>query len=72
MTSIWRLIEHRLGVAITPRGNRVAIRGEAAHVENARAVLLALYGRASRGLEITRGEVDGAIRHGRAPNRKRM
>ena len=28
------LIEHRLGVAITPRGNRVAIRGDAANVEN--------------------------------------
>ena len=27
------LIEHRLAVAITPRGNRVAIRGEASAVE---------------------------------------
>lgn len=60
------LIEHRLGVAITPRGNRVAIRGEAANVESARSVLLALYGRASRGQDITRGEVDGAIRMAKA------
>ena len=64
------LIEHRLGVAITPRGNRVAIRGDAANVENARSVLLALYGRAGRGLEITRGEVDGAIRMARAQSEK--
>ncbi len=56
------LLEHRLAVAITPRGNRVAIRGDHAGVESARSVLLQLYGRASRGLEITRGEVDGAIR----------
>ncbi len=56
------LIEHRLGVAITPRGNRVAIRGDKDSVENARSALLSLYGRASRGLEINRGEVDGALR----------
>ena len=56
------LIEHRLAVAITPRGNRVAIRGEASAVESARSVLLSLYSRASRGLDINRGEVDGAIR----------
>ena len=64
------LIEHRLAVAITPRGNRVAIRGEAANVENARAVLLALYGRATRGQEITRGEVDGAVRMAKAQSEK--
>ena len=64
------LIEHRLSVAITPRGNRVAIRGEAANVENARAVLLALYGRATRGQEITRGEVDGAVRMAKAQSEK--
>ncbi len=60
------LIEHRLAVAITPRGNRVAIRGAATAAEDARATLLALYTRASRGLEITRGDVDGAIRMIRA------
>ena len=47
------LIEHRLAVAITPRGNRVAIRGAATAAEDARSTLLALYTRASRGLEIT-------------------
>ena len=60
------LIEHRLGVAITPRGNKLAIRGERMHVELARSVLLALYGRASRGLEISRGDVDGAMRMAKA------
>jgi phosphate starvation-inducible PhoH-like protein len=64
------LIEHRLAVAITPRGNRVAIRGEAQSVESARSVLLALYGRASRGLEISRGDVDGAIRMVKAESDK--
>ena len=56
------IIEHRLGVAVTPRGNRVSIRGPEEAVETARAALLALYSRAGRGLDITRGEVDGAIR----------
>jgi phosphate starvation-inducible protein PhoH and related proteins len=56
------LIEHRLAVAVTPKGNRVAIRGGAQAAEDARAALLSLYTRASRGLEITRGDVDGAIR----------
>jgi phosphate starvation-inducible protein PhoH and related proteins len=56
------LIEHRLGVAITPRGNRVAIRGGERAVEDARSALLSLYSKASRGIEINRGEVDGAIR----------
>jgi phosphate starvation-inducible protein PhoH and related proteins len=56
------LIEHRLGVAVTPKGNRVAIRGAAQAAEDARSALLSLYTRASRGLEITRGDVDGALR----------
>jgi phosphate starvation-inducible protein PhoH and related proteins len=60
------LIEHRLGVAITPKGNRVAIRGGAAAAEDARSVLLSLYTRASRGTDVARGDVDGAIRMMRA------
>ena len=60
------LIEHRFGVAMTPRGNRIAIRGDHAAAENARSVLLTLHARASRGLEISRGDVDGAIRMVRA------
>ena len=43
------LIEHRLAVAITPKGNRVAIRGGATAAEDARSVLLSLYTRATAG-----------------------
>jgi phosphate starvation-inducible protein PhoH and related proteins len=55
-------IEHRLGVAITPRGNRITIKGDSQNSELARAVLLHLYTKATRGSEINRGEIDGAIR----------
>jgi phosphate starvation-inducible protein PhoH and related proteins len=60
------LLEHRLGVHITPKGNRVAIRGGSSAAEDARTVLLSLYARASRGTDVTRGDVDGAIRMIRA------
>ena len=56
------LIEHRLAVDITPRGNRLAIRGLALNRAAARDVLAALYARAKRGQEIARGDVEGAIR----------
>ncbi len=56
------LVEHRLGVDITPRGNRVAVRGLPAARDAARDVLSSLYSRARRGLEVTRGDVEGAIR----------
>ena len=56
------LIEHRLSVEITPRGNRLAVRGSGGNRAAAREVLSALYDRARRGLEITRGDVEGAIR----------
>lgn len=56
------LIEHRLDVSMTPRGNRISIRGDRKQAERARAVLLQLYAKAARGGEITRGEIDGAIR----------
>jgi phosphate starvation-inducible PhoH-like protein len=56
------LVEHRLGVDITPRGNRVSVRGHAAARDATRDVLSSLYSRAQRGLEVTRGDVEGAIR----------
>jgi phosphate starvation-inducible protein PhoH and related proteins len=56
------VIEQRLGVAITPRGNRLSIRGDQTTSELARSVLLHLYTKAARGDEINRGEIDGAIR----------
>jgi phosphate starvation-inducible protein PhoH and related proteins len=60
------LIERQLGVAITPRGNRVSIVGGSAAREAARDVLSDLYQRARRGHEVTRGEIEGAIRMQRA------
>ncbi len=56
------VLEHRLGVDITPRGNRLAVRGSDSGRNAARDVLMALYNRARRGLDITKGEVEGAIR----------
>ncbi len=56
------VLEHRLGVDITPRGNRLAVRGSDSGRSAARDVLMALYNRARRGLDITKGEVEGAIR----------
>ena len=55
-------VEHRLGVALTARGNRLTIKGDRIQAEQARAVLVHLYAKASRGAEINRGEIDGAIR----------
>ena len=63
------LIENRLGVDIMPRGNSVAIHGERASREMARKVLNALYRRAENGLEITDGDVDGAVRMSRSDDR---
>ena len=56
------LIEQRLDVRLTPRGNVVAITGERGAAEHARDVLQELYLRAGEGHEIGLGEVDGAIR----------
>jgi phosphate starvation-inducible protein PhoH and related proteins len=56
------ILEHRLDVDITPRGNRLAVRGSEPARNAARDVLMALYNRARRGLDITKGEVEGAIR----------
>ncbi len=55
-------IEQLLGVTLSSRGNHVAIAGDAASQKVARAVLLTLYQRLKRGLEVTPGEVDGAVR----------
>ena len=61
------LIEDRLGVDITPRGNKVAIQGSEGGREMARQVLVELYERALEGLELGRGDVDGAIRMAMVP-----
>ena len=56
------LIENRLGVDITPRGNRIAVRGSEEARDKASQVLERLYGLARQGHDIGPGDVDGAIR----------
>jgi phosphate starvation-inducible PhoH-like protein len=55
-------IESRLGVSVSSRGNRVQVTGDAASTEVARLVLEDLYARLAQGLEVSVGDVDGAIR----------
>ena len=55
-------IEQRLGLSLVPRGNRVAILGEAHSAAVARTALEDLYQRLKGGLEVTVADVDGAIR----------
>ncbi len=56
------LIERRLGVAATSRGNQVTLEGSRAAREQARRVLEGLYARLKRGDELVQGDVDGTIR----------
>jgi phosphate starvation-inducible PhoH-like protein len=55
-------IEQALGVAVVPRGNRLAITGPEQAAEAARAALESLYARAKRGQVIDAGEVMAAAR----------
>jgi phosphate starvation-inducible PhoH-like protein len=55
-------IEHELGVAVTSRGNRVAIAGTAWATRAARSVLEGLYRRLKDGVEVGAGEIDAALR----------
>jgi phosphate starvation-inducible PhoH-like protein len=59
------LIENRLGVDITPRGNRIAVRGSEDARDRASQVLERLYSLARQGHDIGPGDVDGAIRMAR-------
>jgi phosphate starvation-inducible protein PhoH and related proteins len=61
------LIESRLNVSITPRGNRLALRGDPDARDSARTVLTTLYDKARKGIDITKGEVEGAIRMSAEP-----
>jgi len=56
------LIEERLGVSMTSRGNQIAISGSPAAVTQARQVLNQLYLRLKKGLIVDLGEVEAAIR----------
>ncbi len=55
-------IEQRLGLSFIPRGNRVAIFGDADAAKVARAALGDLYQRLKNGLEVSAADVDGAVR----------
>ena len=56
------LIERRLGVVATSRGNQVTLEGPREACEQARRVLETLYERLARGDEVAQGDVDGAVR----------
>jgi phosphate starvation-inducible protein PhoH and related proteins len=56
------LIERKLGVAASSRGNQVTIEGTREACELARRVLEGLYERLKRGDELVQGDVDGAVR----------
>jgi len=55
-------LEAQLGVRLAARGNRVSIAGPADAVRAAELALTALYERLRKGLEVTDGEVDAAVR----------
>lgn len=55
-------IEQGLNVSVTPRGNKMAISGKKQDRKTAKTVFLDLYARLEKGLEVTSGEIDGAIR----------
>src|ERR1700678_2308904 len=56
------LIERRLGVVATSRGNHITLEGPRRPAEQARRVLEALYERLKGGDEVAQGAVDGAVR----------
>src|ERR1700684_44997 len=56
------LIERRLGVGATSRGNQLTLQGTREACEQARRVLDSLYERLKRGDELVQGDVDGTIR----------
>ena len=56
------LIERRLGITATSRGNHVTLEGPREACEQARRVLESLYERLKRGDELVPGDVEGIIR----------
>ncbi len=66
------IIENELHVVITPRGNKLAIRGEKDAIERAARVLDALTNRNLNQLDITIGDVKGAIRMSRDNSRQQL
>jgi phosphate starvation-inducible PhoH-like protein len=56
------LIEERLGVSLTSRGNQIAVSGSISAVTQARQVLNQLYQRLKKGLAVDLSEVEATIR----------
>ena len=56
------LIERRLGVVATSRGNQVTLEGSRDGRERAKRVLEGLYEQLKRGHDLSQGDVEGAIR----------
>lgn len=56
-----RIIEHKLNVSVSERGNTVFISGAKEQVEKAEKVILHLYGLAKKGLSVTADDVHGAL-----------
>jgi len=56
------LIEQRLGVTATPRGNHLLLKGAASEVDQARRVLESLYGHLEEGRSLDIAHVDTMIR----------
>lgn len=55
-------IEQKLGIVIHERGNHLTLTGDGSAVDEAQGILQSLYERLERGLDVTDGEVDAAIR----------
>jgi phosphate starvation-inducible PhoH-like protein len=56
------LIEQKLGVDLSSKGNQLSVRGSSVAAEQARRALDYLYERAQKGAEIAPSDVEGAIR----------
>jgi phosphate starvation-inducible protein PhoH and related proteins len=59
-------IEHQMGVHILRRGNRLAVIGDKHARDQAAAVMRSLYARLESGRGVSAGDIDGAMRMGRA------
>lgn len=55
-------IEQKMGVSFSPRGNILVIKGDRQTCDNARQIIINLHDNLDQGMEITMGDVDGAIR----------
>jgi len=55
-------LEQLLNVSIHPRGNELVVTGDKAALEDVRGVLDGLYERLKQGLEVSKDEVDAAVR----------